>query len=126
MDRVAARPVSPFWVYRWQITNTLSIMHRATGLLLSVGAVAFVWWLAALAGGLESYGHARAVFSSAWFKIPLTVWTFCFFYHLANGIRHLFWDTGLGFDPSQIRRSGWTVVGVSVVATIVYLVFVIV
>lgn len=122
MDRVA-RPVSPFWVYRWQITNTLSIMHRITGLVLSLGTVAFVWWLVALAGGGESYAHARAVFSGAWFDIALAIWMFCFFYHLANGVRHLFWDAGLGFDPVQIRRTGWTVVGVSAAATIVFLVF---
>jgi succinate dehydrogenase / fumarate reductase cytochrome b subunit len=120
MDRVA-RPVSPFWVYRWQITNTLSIMHRGTGLVLSLGAVAFVWWLVAAAGGEESYARAAAVFSGAWFKVPLTIWAFCFFYHLCNGIRHLFWDMGYGFDRAQIQRSGWTVVVVSIVATLDYL-----
>ncbi len=125
MDRVA-RPVSPFWVYRWQITNTLSIMHRFTGLLLSLGAVAFVWWLVAIAGGIESYNHARAVFSGPWFKVPLTLWAFCFFYHFANGIRHLFWDAGAGFDPAAIRVSGWFVVAFSIVLTIAYLVLVIV
>lgn len=125
MDRVA-RPVSPFWVYRWQITNTLSIMHRGTGLVLSLGAIAFVWWLVAAAGGEESYARAAAVFSAAWFKVPLTIWAFCFFYHLCNGIRHLFWDMGYGFDPEQIQRTGWTVVAVSIIATLVYLVLAIV
>jgi succinate dehydrogenase / fumarate reductase cytochrome b subunit len=124
MGRVA-RPVSPFWIYRWQITNTLSIMHRGTGLVMSLGLVAFVWWLVAAAGGAESYAHPRAVFSGAWFKVPLAIWAYCFFYHLANGIRHLFWDAGYGFDRKQIRRSGWTVVGVSIAAAIVYLVLVI-
>lgn len=125
MDRVD-RPLSPFWIYRWQITNSLSIMHRGTGLALTVGVFVFVWWLVAAAGGAESYARAAAVFSSVWFKVPLTIWAFCFFYHLSNGIRHLFWDAGFGFDPVVIERSGWSVLGFSVIATVVYLVFVIV
>jgi succinate dehydrogenase / fumarate reductase cytochrome b subunit len=125
MDRVD-RPLSPFWVYRWQITNSLSIMHRGTGLVLTAGAFVFVWWLVAVAGGAESYARATAVFWAGWFKVPLTIWAFCFFYHLSNGIRHLFWDAGYGFDPVLIRRSGWSVVAVSVIATAVYLAFVIV
>ena len=58
-----------------------------------------------------------SVFGSGWFKLPLVGWTFCFFFHLANGVRHLAWDAGYGFDPKRIRASGWTVVIVSFVAT---------
>ena len=119
MDRVD-RPVSPHaGIYRWQITNSLSILHRLTGVALSLGAVCFAAWLIALASGPDTYAAARTVFAAAWFKLPLIGWIFCFFYHLANGIRHLFWDVGHGFERSQIRASGWAVIVFSVVATAV-------
>lgn len=116
------RPLSPHWtVYRWQVTNTLSILHRLTGLYLSLGIVFAVWWLVALASGPIAYEAAReGVFASLWFRVPLIGWIACFFYHLANGVRHLFWDAGLGFDRATIRSSGWAVVLVAAAATVIY------
>jgi succinate dehydrogenase / fumarate reductase cytochrome b subunit len=111
------RPLSPYWIYRWQITMWLSSLHRITGLLLSLGAVALGAWLIALSSGAASYADVQQVFGSGWFKLPLVGWTFCFFFHLANGVRHLFWDAGLGFDRARIQASGWAVVIVTVVAT---------
>jgi succinate dehydrogenase / fumarate reductase cytochrome b subunit len=112
------RPVSPhLQVYRWQITMWLSSLHRITGLLLSLGAVVLAAWLIALASGPDSYASMRAVVGAGWFKVLLVAWTFCFFYHLANGVRHLVWDMGYGFDPKQIRASGWTVIAVTAIAT---------
>lgn len=114
----AERPLSPhLQIYRWQITMWLSSLHRITGMLLSLGAVALAAWLIALASGPESYASARAIAGATWFKVPLVGWTFCFFYHLCNGVRHLVWDMGYGFDPGEIRTSGWTVVVVTVLAT---------
>jgi succinate dehydrogenase / fumarate reductase cytochrome b subunit len=111
------RPLSPYWIYRWGITMSLSSLHRITGLLLSLGAVALAVWLLALASGPESFGDVAAIVGSAWFKPLLVGWTFCFFYHLANGVRHLAWDAGYGFDKSQIRTTGITVIVVSLLAT---------
>lgn len=123
----AERPLSPhLQVYAWQITNTLSILHRATGLVLSLGALVLAWWLMAVAGGEQAYADARAVLGSVWFKPLLVLFAFCFFYHLANGIRHLVWDFGAGFERAQIRRSGWSVVAVSVLLTLLYTLFVII
>lgn len=119
MGRVE-RPLSPFLIYRWQVTNSLSILHRLTGVALSAGLLVLTCWLIALATGPEAYADVQALFASSWFKVPLAGWAFCFFYHFANGIRHLFWDTGLGFEPGQIRASGWAVVVTAVVATAVY------
>ena len=95
----------------------LSSLHRVTGLLLSLGAVALAVWLIALASGPGAFGDVAAIAASPWFKPFLVGWTFCFFYHLANGVRHLAWDAGYGFDPSQIRARGWTVIVATLVAT---------
>jgi succinate dehydrogenase / fumarate reductase, cytochrome b subunit len=114
----ASRPLSPhLQVYRWEITMWLSSLHRITGLLLSLAAVALAVWLIALATGPSAFADVQAVYGSVWFKLPLVAWTFCLCLHLTNGIRHLFWDAGLGFDRAQIRKSGWTVVLVTLVAT---------
>ncbi|HEY8521250.1 MAG TPA: succinate dehydrogenase, cytochrome b556 subunit [Gammaproteobacteria bacterium] len=116
-----ARPLSPhLQIYRWRITMWLSSMHRISGLLLTLGAFVFCGWLIALASGAESYRSAQAVYGAAWFKPLLLLWTLAFFYHLANGIRHLVWDTGHGFERGQIRTSGWTVIIVAVAAALVY------
>jgi succinate dehydrogenase / fumarate reductase cytochrome b subunit len=111
------RPLSPYWIYRWEITMWLSSLHRITGLLLSLGAVVLGIWLIAAASGPDSFATAAAIVGSGWFKPLLIGWTFCFFFHLANGVRHLAWDAGYGFDPKRIRASGWTVVVVTFVAT---------
>ena len=113
----ASRPLSPYWIYRWQITMWLSIVHRGTGLMLSLGAVALAVWLIALANGPAAFADVQAVYGSTWFKLPLIGWTFCFCLHLTNGIRHLFWDAGIGFDRAQIQASGWTVLLVTLAAT---------
>jgi succinate dehydrogenase / fumarate reductase cytochrome b subunit len=114
------RPLSPYWIYRWEITMWLSSLHRITGLLLSLGAVALAAWLIALASGPDAFGDVASIAASAWFKPLLVGWAFCFFYHLANGVRHLAWDAGYGFDPSRIRASGWTVIVATLIATAVF------
>jgi succinate dehydrogenase / fumarate reductase, cytochrome b subunit len=111
------RPLSPFWIYRWQITMWLSSLHRITGLLLSAGAIVLGTWLIAAASGPESYARVQQVLAAPWFKLPLVGWAFCFFFHLSNGVRHLAWDTGAGFDRARINTTGWTVVAVTLLAT---------
>lgn len=111
------RPLSPYWIYRWEITMWLSSLHRISGLLLSLGAVVLAVWLVALASGREAFDGVQAVVGAPWFKVLLVGWSLCFFYHLANGVRHLAWDAGHGFDPKRIRASGYTVVVVTLVAT---------
>ena len=119
-DRVE-RPLSPhLQVYRPEITSVLSILHRTTGLGLSVGLLVLAYWLMAAAGGEADYADATALLGSGWAKIGYVGWAFCFFYHLANGIRHLLWDMGIGLEPTQYRVSGWTVVLTSAAVTAVY------
>jgi succinate dehydrogenase / fumarate reductase cytochrome b subunit len=113
-----SRPLSPhLQIYRWQITMWLSSLHRITGLLLSLGAVVLAIWLVALASGPAAYANLQPVLGSGAFKLLLIGWTFCFFFHLANGVRHLFWDAGYGFGKPQIRTSGWAVIVFTLAAT---------
>jgi succinate dehydrogenase / fumarate reductase cytochrome b subunit len=117
------RPLSPFLHYRWQYTNTLSILHRITGVLLSLGFFILVYWLAAAASGPESYAGAVGVLGSFPLQLVLFGAAFAFCYHLLNGIRHLVFDTGHGFELQTARRSGWAVaIGAIVLGFIVWLV----
>lgn len=112
------RPLSPnIQIYRPQLTSVLSISHRVTGIALSVGSVLLVAWLVAAAAGPNAYSGVRAFVHSSGGLILLLLWTFSLFFHLCNGIRHLIWDAGWGFDLRTIYLSGWTVVVVSVVLT---------
>jgi len=114
-----SRPLSPhLQVYKPQLTSVLSISHRATGVALAVGTLLFVWWLAAAAAGPEAYERAQG-FMGSWFGMLLLFgWSFCLFYHLCNGVRHLFWDAGYGFELPDAYRSGWAVVGGACVLTV--------
>lgn len=112
------RPLSPhLQVYRWQLTMLLSILHRATGLLLAFGALGLVYWVAAAAAGPEPYVRARALLASPAGVLLMLAVSAAFFYHLGNGIRHLAWDLGLGFEKPQYRASGWVVVVAAAVLT---------
>jgi succinate dehydrogenase / fumarate reductase cytochrome b subunit len=104
-----ARPLSPFMHYRWQYTNTLSILHRITGILLSMGFLLLVYWLAAAAAGADRYAAALGTFASPLAQLVLFGAALSFCYHLLNGIRHLFFDMGHGFELQTARRSGWAV-----------------
>jgi succinate dehydrogenase / fumarate reductase cytochrome b subunit len=116
---VRARPLSPHLsVYRWQIGNTLSILHRLTGIALALALAALCGWLMALAGGEQSYSTAMQIIVSPIGFLALFGWTFAFMYHLLNGIRHLFWDAGYGFERGARHASGWfAVIGAAVLAT---------
>ena len=105
------RPLSPhLGVYKFMYTMSLSIMHRLTGLAASVGFLAFVWWLMALASGPGAYEGAMRALTSPFAKLLLIGFTFSFVYHFCNGIRHLVWDTGRGLERAQSQRSAWAVV----------------
>jgi len=115
----AERPLSPhLQVYKPQLTSVLSIGHRATGLALSVGTIFLVWWLAAAAAGGDAFATARWFFGSWLGLLLLFGWSFSFFFHLCNGIRHLCWDAGYGFDLRTTYATGWTVVAASGVLTV--------
>jgi succinate dehydrogenase / fumarate reductase cytochrome b subunit len=115
-----SRPLSPdMQIYRPQLTSVLSITHRITGVALSVGTLLVVAWLIAVAAGSQAYSVAQS-FSSSWPGIFMTLgWAFSLFFHLCNGIRHLAWDAGYGFELRTIYASGWVVLAASITLTLI-------
>ena len=115
------RPLSPFMIgpyYKPQMTSMLSITHRATGAGLVVGTLLLVYWLAAAALGPEAYEHAQAILGSMLGQLFMFLWTWSLFYHMANGIRHLFWDAGCGYELKAAEKSGWLVIAFTIAATL--------
>ena len=114
------RPLSPhLQIYKPQLTSVLSIAHRAAGVVLSVGSIFLVWWLVAAAASDDAFDAAQAFWRS-WFGVLLIFgWTYSLFFHLCNGVRHLVWDVGYGFELKQTYLSGWIVVGASAALTLV-------
>lgn len=114
------RPLSPhLQIYRPQLTAVLSITHRGTGIVLVASTLLLVYWLVAAASGPEAYASAQALLASWIGRIVLLAFTFSLFFHLCNGIRHLFWDAGHGFELRAAYASGTAVVIVSIAMTLV-------
>ena len=115
-----ARPLSPhLQIYRWQISSVLSILHRTSGAALGISTLLLAWWLIAVASGPDAYGTVHKFFGSSGGKILLVALTWALFYHLCNGVRHLAWDAGFGFELRTMIRSGCMVVASSVALTII-------
>jgi succinate dehydrogenase / fumarate reductase cytochrome b subunit len=117
------RPLSPFMQYRWQYTNTSSIVHRITGVLLSLCFLVLVYWLAAAAAGEDSYLDALETLGSLPLQALLFGGLLSFCYHLLNGIRHLFFDAGHGFELPVARKTAWAAfIGSVVLAVVLWMV----
>ncbi len=113
------RPMSPHLsVYRPQITSILSILHRLTGVALALGSLLLAWWLIAAAAGPDAFETAQGFFASIIGRIILFGFTGAVFYHLCNGIRHLFWDVGLGFELKVVSQSGYLVLAATAILTV--------
>ncbi|MEQ9491791.1 MAG: succinate dehydrogenase, cytochrome b556 subunit [Alphaproteobacteria bacterium] len=112
------RPLSPhLQVYRFEWTMAYSIIHRITGVGLAFGTIFMAYWLLALAGGAESFATAQDLAGSIIGLLLLLGWTWALFYHLANGIRHLFWDAGKGLELTSAALSGHIMVASSFILT---------
>ena len=106
-----SRPLSPHLsVYRFGYTMTLSILHRLTGLALSAGILMLAGWLVVLAWSESAYRPLTSGAGAILLRVVLAMWLVAFVYHLANGVRHLFWDAGLGLEKLQARRSAKLVI----------------
>lgn len=101
------RPLSPhLQIYKLPLTAFLSIAHRATGVVNSMAIVLLVLLIASASGSPESYEFMSGIANSWFGKLVLFGFTLTLYYHMANGIRHLFWDVGLGLDLEIAKKSG--------------------
>ena len=113
------RPLSPhLQVYKPQLTTFMSITHRATGIALAVGTLMLVCWLIAAATGETAFNEVQAFLGSIVGRLLLFGWSFALFYHLCNGLRHLFWDAGKGFEIETAYMTGRIVIAASILLTI--------
>lgn len=121
------RPLSPFMLgqyYRFQITSVTSILHRITGVALAAASVLVVWWFLAAASGPEAFATADAVLTSWLGHLVLIGALWALWYHFLNGIRHLVWDAGHGFELETAARTGIGALAGSAVLTLLTLIFV--
>ena len=115
---MSGNPLSPhLQVYRPQLTSVTSILHRASGIFLSLGTVMLLYWLVAAAMGPSTYAGAERCFAAWPTQLLMLGWTAAFYYHLLNGIRHLLMDTGWGLDLDTAYRTGYAVFALTVVLT---------
>ena len=113
------RPLSPhLQVYRPQLTSILSILHRITGVGLWAGALLMTYWLSSATYGPEAFDRAQSILGSWFGRLVLLGLSVALYYHLANGIRHLAWDIGWGYEMDKLNFTGWAVVVFTFVMTI--------
>ncbi len=124
--RLVRRPLSPhLQAYKPQITSVLSIMNRMTGIALSVGTLLLVWWFVAAASSDSAYAGVSGFMRSPLGLLFLFGWIASLWYHFCNGIRHLAWDAGMGFELPTVYATGWAVVGATGVLTVVTMIAVV-
>ena len=112
------RPLSPHLsIHPQRMTGGMSIFHRLTGVILAVGSLGLLWVLIALAAGEQAFAATQACLASPFGRLALFVYSAALMYHLFNGVRHLFWDAGKGFDLPSVYRSGYAVIALTVLAT---------
>lgn len=105
-------------VWRWHITMLTSILHRASGMALYGGALIAAAWAVSLASGPDVYACYMGLLGSILGKVVLFGLTLALFYHLANGVRHLIWDTGHGLDIKSANASAWAAIAFAIAATV--------
>lgn len=113
------RPLSPhLQVYRWGLHMALSILHRVTGASLGFGTLLLAWWLMAIAAGPDTYNQFQDFILHPVGRLVLFGFSYALIFHLLNGIRHLYWDMGLGLEVKSVARSGRGVVALSIILTV--------
>lgn len=115
----AERPLSPhLQVYHWGLHMALSILHRVSGVALGFATLMLAWWLMAIAAGPVYYNQFLAFIAHPFGRLALFGFTAALIYHLLNGIRHLYWDTGKGLSVESVQRSGQWAVLLTIVLTL--------
>ena len=117
-------PLSPhLQIYRWQITSVLSILHRISGVVTSIGSAVLVIWLLAIGIGEEAFNFINSIFFSFLGRAALIVITLAVCFNALNDIRHLFWDYGYGFSLNIVKTTGWLIVIMSIILTVLIWLF---
>ncbi len=115
----ATRPLSPHMtIYRWPVTMMTSITHRATGVGLSVGAVILAWWLVSISNGPEGWQNFHALSDTPIGLVVVFGLTWSLVYHFLNGVRHLAWDLGYGFDKKDAERNSVIIFALSIIGAL--------
>ena len=113
------RPLSPhLQIYRWHLSMATSILHRMSGVVLALGLLLLTWWLAAAASGTEYFDLVHDIMASWIGRLILLGFTAALYFHLFNGIRHLMWDIGYGFEIETAQRLGYLVFALTILATL--------
>lgn len=111
------RPLSPhILIYKEEITMVMSIVHRITGVGLTIGTALLVWWLAAAAIGDGAFAVAQGFFGHWFGKLILIGYTWALFHHMLGGLRHFVWDLGKGYGDERYAMA-WATIGGSVILT---------
>jgi succinate dehydrogenase / fumarate reductase cytochrome b subunit len=115
----STRPLSPHMtIYRWPVTMMTSITHRITGVGLSLGAVILAWWLVCISNGPEGWQSFHAIWDTPLGLLMLFGLTWCLVYHFLNGVRHLAWDLGYGFDKREAERNSVIIYALSILGAL--------
>ena len=115
----STRPLSPHMtIYRWPVTMMTSITHRVTGTGLSIGAVILAWWLVCISNGPEGWQSFHAVWDTPLGLLLLFGLTWSLVYHFLNGVRHLAWDLGYGFDKRDAERNSVIIFALSILGAL--------
>lgn len=115
----ASRPLSPhLQIWKWSMNMTLSILHRASGIALSVGTLMLIWFLVAAATSQDAY-DCFVSFATTWFgQLCLFGWTGAMFFHMCSGLRHLIMDTGRMISIPASEKAGFLIFVVSIALTL--------
>ena len=114
------RPLSPHLsIHKKVLTAVFSIFHRITGIGLSIGAILISVWFILISLGPEYFYYFKIISQNMLFKFVLLIWSVGIFYHLFNGIRKLYWSFGIGMDLISVYRSGYLVIFLTILSTIV-------
>lgn len=114
------RPLSPHLsIHKKVLTAVFSIFHRITGIGLSIGAILISVWFILISLGPEYFYYFKIISQNILFKFVLLMWSLGIFYHLFNGVRKLYWSFGIGMDLISVYRSGYIVIFLTILSTIV-------
>lgn len=122
--KLAARPLSPhLQIYRWTWTMAMSVFHRITGIGLYGGTFMVAVWLLAMASGPVAYDRVSWFFGTPIGLLVLFAYTWTLMHHMLGGVRHLVWDTGIGFEPgTRIAMARYTLVASSMLTVLIWIV----